>query len=62
MASIATVLACGALASETPRALAAEIAVRRNCKGGRLEFMCLGAAFDIANGLENSLNLHLEGG
>lgn len=62
MASVATVLAGRALASETPCALTAEIAVCRNCEGGRLEFVCLSAAFDVTNGFKDGLNLNLEGG
>lgn len=62
MAGIATVLAGGAFAGETPRALTTEIAVGWNCESGRLEFMGLGATFNIPNGLKDGLDLDLKSG
>lgn len=61
MAGVATVFAGRALAGETPCALTTEIAVRRDREGSGLEFVCLGATFDVANGFKDGLNLNLEG-
>lgn len=62
MAGVATVFTGGAFASEAPRALTAEIAVGWDCEGGGLEFVSLGAAFDVSNSLEDGLDLNLKGG
>lgn len=62
MADITTVLASGAFSSETPCALTAQVAIGRNGEGGRLEFVGLGAAFDVANSFEDCLDFNLKSG